>query len=63
MFREIILPVIGIIIAVTVGCYLVGHPKAPFVEPLKGWLWWAILAIGICWILFGYVLPFFGVRV
>ncbi len=61
MFHDLILPVIGIALATTVACYLIGI--SPIMEPIKGWIWWGVLALGICWIVFVYVLPLFGVHV
>lgn len=64
MLHDVLLPIIGIAIATTIICFLVGHPKSPIMEPFKSWIWWGVLAVGVCWIVFGYVLPdFFGVRI
>lgn len=60
-FTTLILPVVGIALATTVVCYLI--TISPLIEPFKSWIYWGVLALGICWIVFGYVLPLFGVRV
>lgn len=54
----IVLPIIGIALATTVVAYLVSI--SPLVEPIKGWIWWGVIVIGVIWIL-KYVLPLFGV--
>jgi len=58
---SIILPILGIAIATTIICYLI--LKSPLMEPFKQWLWWGVLALGVLWITFDYVLPLFGVHV
>lgn len=55
---SILIPIVGIALATGVLAYLVGI--SPLVDPFKGWIWWAVIAIGVIWIL-TLVLPLFGV--
>jgi len=55
---DILIPIVGIALATGVIAYLV--KISPLTEPFKGWIWWAVIAIGVIWIL-KYALPIFGV--
>jgi hypothetical protein len=55
---SILIPIFGIALATGIIAYLV--TISPLTEPFKGWIWWAVIAIGVIWIL-TLVLPLFGV--
>lgn len=56
----VLIPIIGIALATTIIAYLISI--SPIMEPFKAWIWWAVVAIGVLWILIYYVLPLFGVH-
>lgn len=55
---DILIPIVGIALATGILAYLV--KISPLVEPFKSWIWLAVIAIGVIWIL-KLVLPIFGV--
>jgi hypothetical protein len=55
---DILIPLVGIGLATCLIAYLV--QISPLGEPFKGWIWWAVIAIGVLWAL-RIVLPLFGV--
>lgn len=55
---DILIPIVGIALATGIIAYLVNI--SPLVAPFKGWIWWAVIAIGVLWAL-TLVLPIFGV--
>lgn len=54
---SILIPIIGIALITGVLAWLVR--ASPLAEPFKTWIWWAVLAIGVIWIL-TLVAPLFG---
>lgn len=54
---SVLIPIIGIALITGVLAWLVR--ASPLTEPFKTWIWWAVIAIGVLWIL-TIVAPLFG---